>query len=73
MTQEERVLKYLEEFNSINALQALRDCGVFRLSARIYNLRQDGHDIETKRVNVTNRYGEQVSIAEYHLTKPIER
>lgn len=67
-TQCERVLSYLKEYGSINALQAMRDLGVWRLASRISELRQD-HDIEVRRVKVTNRFAETTQIAEYHVGK----
>jgi len=67
MTQRERVLRYLCDFDSITALQAMRDLGVHRLAARVLELRLDGHDIESELVPVTNRYGEVTKVARYTL------
>jgi hypothetical protein len=35
MTQCERVLQYMQDFGSINPMQALGDLGCYRLGARI--------------------------------------
>ncbi len=67
MTQKERVLNHLEEGNTINRLQGWDILNVLELPARIAELKKDGHNIETKRIQVTNRYGEKVSIAEWRL------
>lgn len=67
MTQCERVLKYMDDFGSINPLQAMADLGVMRLGARIYDLKRDGYPITRKMVTAKNRYGEPVSFAEYRL------
>ena len=67
MTQCERVLQYMQDFGSINPMQALGDLGCYRLGARIYDLRQDGHPITRRMVSAKNRYGESVSYAEYRL------
>lgn len=67
MTQCERVLKYLEDFGTINPLQALSDLGVMRLGARIWDLRNSGHQISRRMVTTKNRYGDAVSYAEYKL------
>lgn len=67
MTQCERVLQYMQDFGSINPMQALGDLGCYRLGARIYDLRQDGHHITRRMVSAKNRYGESVSYAEYRL------
>lgn len=67
MKQEERILKYMQDFGSITPLQALDDLGVMRLGARIYDLRRSGHTISRRMVTKKNRYGEAVSFAEYRL------
>ncbi len=67
MGQCERVLKYMQDFDTINPLQALGDLGVMRLGARIWDLRHQGHHISRRMVTGKNRYGEAVSYAEYRL------
>ena len=67
MKQSERVLKYMQDFETITQLQALSDLGVMRLGARIYDLKRDGHMISRRMVTRKNRYGEAVSFAEYRL------
>ncbi len=70
MTQCERVLQYMQDFGSINPMQALGDLGCYRLGARIWDLRHDGHRIPRRMVAAKNRYGERVSYAEYRLEEP---
>lgn len=67
MTQCERILKYMRDFGSINPMQAMKDLGVYRLGARIYDLKKAGHHITRRMVSSKNRYGEAVSFAEYRL------
>ena len=67
MTQCERVLKYLEDFGTINPLQAIADLGIMRLGARIYDLKKAGYKISRQMVAGRNRYGDPVSFAEYRL------
>ena len=67
MTQCQRVLKYMNDFGSINPQQALFDLGIMRLGARIWDLKRDGHQITRRMVAGKNRYGEPVSYAEYRL------
>jgi len=66
MNQEQRVLDYLEKHGSIDPLQAWLEVGVYRLSARIHRLRQQGYVITTTRKKVVNRWNESVKFAEYH-------
>ena len=61
-TQNEQILDYLKSGKSITPLEALEKFGCFRLSARIFNLREDGYNIITK--NITN---DGKTFAEYHL------
>ena len=67
MTQCERVLKYMEDFGSINPMQAMKDLGVMRLGARIFDLKKAGHKIPRRTVTGRNRYGAPVIYAEYKL------
>lgn len=46
MTQENSILKDLLRGCSITPLDALKKYGCFRLSARIYNLRAEGYNIQ---------------------------
>ena len=66
-TQCERVLKYMQDFGSINPQQAITDLGVMRLAARISDLKEEGHKISRRMATGKNRYGEAVSFAEYSL------
>lgn len=52
MTQSKQILSDLKAGKHITPLDALRDYGSFRLGARIYDLKQDGHQISTQRVTM---------------------
>ena len=67
MAQTERLLAHLKRKGTILPLEAWRDLGIYRLSAVIYDLRQEGHKISTKRLAITNRFGETAQIAQYIL------
>ena len=69
MTQKERVLKYMQDFGSITQAQAFTDLGVFRLAARIADMRRLGIPIKSEQKAGKNRYGETVYFAEYSLIK----
>ena len=49
-TQCDDILNHLETVGPITPLEALRHYGCFRLSARVYDLRQKGHQIKSDRV-----------------------
>ena len=67
MTQRERVLDYIKEYGSITSLEAFRDIGCTRLSAVIFDLKAEGHEIEKEFETKRNRWGEKVSFARYSL------
>lgn len=67
MTQCERILQYMEDFGSINPMQAMQDLGVMRLAARVADLKKAGHKITRRTVAGRNRYGAPVVFAEYRL------
>ena len=62
LTQNQQILEYLKSGKKISPLIALKKFGCFRLSARIFNLRQEGNPIVTE--NVTRR---GKTFAEYSL------
>ena len=59
-----RIFEHLKRHGSITPQQALRDYGCFRLAARIGEIREAGHAVET--IYITrHRRGEPVRFAEY--------
>lgn len=46
MTHNQQILAHLKEGQTITPVEALSLFGCFRLGARIYDLKQDGHQIE---------------------------
>jgi hypothetical protein len=66
-TQCEKVLAYMRQFGSITQLQALQDIGCMRLASRISDLRYRGYAIGRRMKTSKNRYGKDVSFAEYYL------
>ena len=59
--------KWLHDYGSITGKQAMEDCGVYRLSAVIFDLRKKGVNIETHTLAVKNRYGGISRVAQYQL------
>lgn len=56
MTQNERVLDYMERFGSITQLEALSDLGIMRLASRINDLKKKGHCVKKEMVKSKNRF-----------------
>jgi hypothetical protein len=67
MSQNDRILDYLNTVGPIRPMTAWNDLGIYRLASRINDLRKAGHKIHTKKVEVVNRWGESTYIAEYSL------
>ncbi|HOO47002.1 MAG TPA: helix-turn-helix domain-containing protein [Deltaproteobacteria bacterium] len=47
-SQREQILRYLKEGNVIDPMVALQKFQSYRLGARIYELRAEGHDIKSE-------------------------
>jgi hypothetical protein len=62
MSQKTDILMHLKYHKTIDSITALENYGCFRLSARIKNLRDAGHDIKT---NIVTR--NQKNFAVYEL------
>lgn len=67
MTQNEKILRYLQIHGSITPLDALELYGCMRLGARIYDLRKAGHSISKSNETKPNRFGEMTTYARYTL------
>ena len=63
-SQKENILEYLHIGNKITPLEALYQFGSFRLSAIIFELRQEGYNIITHKKKVDEK-----TFAEYELVK----
>ena len=48
MTQQQRILEYLEQGNTITTLNAFNELGITRLASRIYDLKASGVAIQRK-------------------------
>lgn len=66
MNQKERILHHLEEYGKISRYEALLQCGVVELPARITELKAAGHKITSKRITAFNKYG-KTHYNEYYL------
>ena len=67
-SQTQRILAHLR-ITTITPLEALKYAGTLRLAARIMDLREYGHKIDTEIVAVTNNRGEVKRVAMYRLRK----
>lgn len=64
----DRVENYIKQRGSITSWEAIKEFGITRLSAVIYDLRnQRGLNIVTQYETMKNRYGDNVTFARYVL------
>jgi len=66
ISQEDAILKYLQDGNSLTSLEALNLFQCFRLASRISNLKKCGHNINVELINTPT----QKRIAKYTYIKP---
>jgi len=68
-SQNEMVLAHLEHYGDINPRTALKEYGIMRLGARIYDLRASlgQNRIRTQKVTKKNRFGKNTTFANYIL------
>lgn len=62
-----RIIEYMIKHNGITSMDAFKDLGITRLSARIKELRESGYNISTIMIDGTNRFGEPVRYGLYVL------
>ena len=62
-TQKNQVRRYLLDGNSVTPLEALRMFGAFRLSAIIFELREEGLPVVTEKIQVAPKK----RVAKYYL------
>ena len=68
-SQKNMVLDYITEFGSITSLDAFRDLGITRLSAIVFRLKDEGHDINKAIEIGKNRFGNRTRYARYSFGK----
>lgn len=69
MNQTERLRNYLEIYGEISPMTAWNELGIYRLSARIHDLKGAGMNIGSETKTVLNRWGEKCRVANYRLVR----
>ena len=67
MTQEDRVLRHLQDRGSITSWEAIQQYGITRIHAKIFNLKAKGYEITSEWCYAKNRYKEPVKFKKYKL------
>ena len=67
-TQAQEILRYMRKNGGITQAEAASKLGCYRLAARIYDLRGEGHDIVSFTASETSaRTGRSINFARYSL------
>lgn len=69
ISQKDRVLSHMRDYGCISSWEAFTDYGIMRLSAVIFNLKKEGHNITSETINTKNRYGHPTHYSRYSLVK----
>ena len=69
MNQREKIVFYIKKFGSISSMEAFQDLGITRLSARIYELREEGYKFDETFQASINRFGEITYYKRYSFQK----
>lgn len=69
MTQEQQVYEYIKEKGSITTLDAFKDLGITRLSAYIYNLKEDLRKKDEERIIDEWVYGAKNKWKKYKIVE----
>lgn len=72
MTQCEMVLHYMRQYGSITPMEALDAFSCTRLGARIWDLKQRGHQFIKSMETSVNKFGQKVHYARYRLREAKE-
>lgn len=63
----DKILRHLRDHGKITAVDAFSEYSIFRLAARIKDLKERGYNITSETVHGKNRYGEPVHYSVYRL------
>ena len=69
MSQNGRIIDYMQKNGSITAMDAMNDLGVMRLASRVHEIKESGIGVERVMQEGVNRFGEVTKFARYFLVK----
>ena len=72
-TQKDEILYHLKIYGSITSWTAIQDYGATRLSAIIYDFRNQGYQIDSIEIPWTTRLGRNTTITEYKYYEPAKK
>jgi hypothetical protein len=69
LTKEQRIIRHLEDYGTINCIEAFGYYQIYGLSSYIQRLATKGYSFNKKNITVVNRYGEKHKIIQYSFAK----
>ena len=66
-TQRQKILEYLQAGGKLTPIDALGLFGCYRLGARVYELKREGHIIDREMVEVRCKAGHTARVAQYSM------
>ena len=67
-TQVSRLRAYLEKGGRVNPLNAWKELGIYRLSGRVFDLKQSIH-VDSQWIEVVNSWGEKCIVKEFFINQ----
>ncbi len=67
MNQTNAILAHLKAGGSITSMEAYEIYGITRLSAKIFDIKKSGYNVQFRKHKVTNRFGNTSYYKEYYL------
>ncbi len=69
VTQKSRILRHIQDYNSITSWDSYMEYGITRLSAIIFVLKKEGYEFTDEWISSKNRYNEKTQFKKYILIK----
>lgn len=69
MKQCDRIIRHLEDYDSITNMEAIQDYGIMQLASRVSDIKKAGFPIRSETDQGKNRYGGNTSYARYYMVK----
>tara|TARA_R110000744_G_scaffold53060_1_gene113479 strand:+ start:359 stop:634 length:276 start_codon:yes stop_codon:yes gene_type:complete len=70
--QADAILWHLKTYGAITSYEAIKEYGITRLSAIIFNHRKGGYEINSIPLKKKTRFGRTTTIAKYNYKAPLE-
>ena len=70
--QHDEIKWHLQQNSSITSWEAIKNYGITRLAAIIFNLRKEGFTIVSNKEIVKKKFGREITVVTYIYSKPLK-